>query len=176
MAAPTKPVKKMANGNDAWVFVTAIADITAPKLTEVNAAGAYNLSCSVFAEQDGPTTTTNKVTLPRYLCETDEFEVNGTASHAMADLMVAFDPQGASASDGKKAWETMTDGISGFLVRRQGVASTADFAVGQFVDTIPVQLGKKTPSKTGNGPEGVYAFTQPVSITGTPAYNKALVA
>lgn len=176
MATPIKPAKKMANGNDSWGFVLAVADPLLPKLTELNAAGGFNLSCSVFSEQEGPTSTTNKVTLPRYICETDEYEVNGTTTHSMPDLMVSFDPQAASGADGKKAWETMTDGISGFLWRRQSVKATTDLSTGQFVDVIPVTLGTKTPSKTGTGPEGVYAFTQPVSITGAPAYNKAIVA
>lgn len=176
MAVPTKPAKKMANGNDSWGFVLVVADIQVPKVTELNATGGFNLSCSVFADQEGVASTTSKVTLPRYLCELDEFEVNGTTSYSMADLMVSFDPQGAPASAGVKAWETMSDNIAGFLWQRQGVTATTDLAVGQYVNVFPVQLGIKTPTKTGTGPEAVYAFTQAVSITSTPAYRKALVA
>lgn len=176
MAAPVKPALKLAYGNDAWGFVLTVADITVPKLTELNAVGGFNLSCSLFGEQDGVTSSTEKVTLPRILCETAQFEVNGSTTYSMADLMISFQPQAASGSDGKKAWETLSDNISGFLWRRQGVSSTADLAIGQFVDIVPVQLGTKTPTKTGTGADGVYAFTQPASITSTPAWNKALVA
>jgi len=176
MAAPIKPALKRAFGNDSWGFVLAVADIQSPVLTELTATAGFNLACSLFGEQEGITTTTEKVTLPRILCETDVYEVNGPASHSMADLMVSFDPQAAAAADGKKAWETLADNINGFLWRRQGVPAVNDLAVGQFVDIIPVQLGTKTPTKTGTGADGVYAFTVPASITGRPAYNRAIVA
>lgn len=176
MAAPIKPALKKALGNDAWGFVTAIANISAPTEDELTAAGGFNLSCSVFGEQDGVTATTEKITLPRLLCETTQYQSNGATTYEMADLMVSFQPQAAAASDGKKAWETMDDGIDGFLWRRQGVASSTDITAGQFVDIIPVQLGTKTPTKTGTGADGVYAFTQPASITGAPSFNVAVVA
>lgn len=176
MAAPIKPALKRAYGNDSWGFVPAVADINAPTLAELNAATGFNLSCSLFGEQEGVTSTQEKVTLPRILCETETYEVNGSTTYAMSDLMISFDPQAASGADGKKAWDTLDDNINGFLWRRQGVAATADLAADQFVDIIPVQLGVKTPSKTSTGADGVYAFTQPASVTGAPGWNKAIVA
>jgi len=176
MAAPIKPALKRAFGNDGWGFVTAVADVNAPSLTELNAVSGFVLSCSLFGEQGDPTANQEKVTLPRVLCETQQYEVNGTVTYAMPDLVVSFQPQAASGADGKKAWETMTDGINGFLWRRQDVAATTDLAVGQFVDIIPVQLGTKVPGKTSTGADGVYSFTQGASITGAPAWNKAIVA
>ena len=175
MAAPIKPALKKAFGNDAWGFVPAVGSISAPTVAELTAVGGFNLSCSVFGEQDGISSTTEKVTLPRLLCETTQYQNNGTTTYEMAELVVSFDPQGAALSDGKKAWEALTDGISGYLWRRQGVASSTDLTTGQFVDVIPVQLGTKTPTKTGTGAEGVYAFSQPASITGKPSFNVAIV-
>lgn len=176
MADAIKPGLKRAFGNDSWGFVTAIADITEPTEDELNAAGGFNLSCSLFGEQGDPTSNQEKVTLPRILCETQQYEVNGTITYSMPDLMVSFQPQAASGSDGKKAWETMDDGLNGFLWRRQDVKAGTEAAAGQFVDVIPVQLGVKTPGKTGTGADGVYAFTQGASITGAPAWNVAVVA
>lgn len=176
MAAPIKPALKTAFGKDSWGFVLAVADISAPKLTELNATAGFNLSCSIFGEQEGVTGTTEKVTLPRLLCETTTYEMNGATSFSMADLVVSFDPQGAASSDGKKAWETLVDGASGFLWQRQGVPATTDLAVGQFVNIYPAQLGTKIPGKTSTGADGVFSFTQPASITGLPSFNKALVA
>lgn len=174
MAAPIKPALVRAFGNDSWTFVPAIADKTAPTVAEVTAATGFNLSCSLFGDQEDVSATTEKVTLPRRLCETETYESNGPTSYSMPDLQVSFDPQAAAASDGKKAWETMTDGATGFLVRRQGVDATTDFQSGDFVDVVPVQLGTKVPSKTGTGADGVYAFTQAVSITDTPEWNAAV--
>lgn len=176
MAEPMQPGLKRAFGFDGWGFVTAVADITEPTLTELDAAGGFVLSCSLFGEQGDPTSTQEKVTLPRIMCDTQQYEANGAVTHAMPDLQVSFDPQAASAAAGKKAWETMVDNLNGFLWRRQGVASKSILVAGQFVDIIPVQLGVKTPGKTSTGADGVYAFTQSVSITGAPAWNVAIVA
>lgn len=176
MAAPIRPALKQAFGNDSWGFVPAVADITAPTVAELTATGGFNLSCSLFAEQDGLSGATEKVTLPRILCETESYEINGATTFSMADIQVSFDPQATSGADGKKAWETLTDGIEGFMWRRQGVSATTDVATGAFVDVVPVQLGTKVPTKTGTGTDGVYSFTQAVSVTGKPAFNVAVVA
>lgn len=176
MAAPIKPTLQRAYGNDAWGFAPAVADITTPTDTELTAVGGFNLSCSVFSDQDGVGASTDKVNLPQLLCETEQFEVNGPTTFSLPDFMVSFQPQAASGADGKKAWEALDDNATGFLWRRQGVSSTTDVAVGQFVDIIPVQLGTKVPTKTGNDASGVYAFTVGASITSAPEFNVAVVA
>lgn len=175
MAAPTKPALTLAFGTDGWGFVLAVANIAAPTLVELNAVSGFSLSCSVFGDQGGVTASTEKVTLTRLLCETVQYQVNGATTFEMAELMVSFNPQGATASAGVKAWETMTDGLAGFLWQRQGVVATTDLASGQFVNIIPIQLGTKNPTKTSTGADGVFAFTQPCSITGAPAFKKAIV-
>lgn len=175
MAAPTKPALVKAFGNESWTFLVAIASKTAPTAVELEAATGFNLSCSLFGEQEGLTASTEKVTLPRRLCETVTFESNGPTSYSMADLVVSFDPQGAPASAGKKAWETLVDGSSGFLVQRLGKAGTGVFVAGDYVNVVPVQLATKTPTKTGNGADSVVAFNVAVSITDTPAFNVAVV-
>lgn len=176
MAAPIKPALVRAFGNDSWLFVPAVAVTTAPTVAEVEASAGFNLSCSLFGEQDGFTATTDKVTLPRRLCETVTFESNGPTSYSAPDLMVSFDPQADAGDDGKKAWEAMDDNSYGFLIRRQGKTATTVVAAGEFVDVVPVQLATKVPTKTGTGADGVYAFTQAVSITDTPAWNVAVAA
>lgn len=176
MAAPIKPALVRAQAAESWIWVPAIADVNAPTLAEVNAAAGFNLSCSVFADQEGVTATTAKVSLPRRLCETDTFEVNDTTTWSAPDFMVSFDPQGAAASDGKKAWEAMDDNAAGFMVQRQGIDSSADVAAGQFVNVFPAQLGTKVATKTSTGADGVFAFMVGVSITDTPAQNVAIAA
>ncbi|MCR1785302.1 hypothetical protein KVF89_22370 [Nocardioides carbamazepini] len=176
MALAIKPALQRSFGNDGWGFAVAVANIQVPKLTELDALTNFNLSCSLFGEQGDPTANQEKVTLPRILCETQQYEVNGTVTFAMPDLIVSFSPQAAAASDGKKAWETMVDQLNGFLWRRQNVAARDELDVGQFVDIIPVQLGVKVPGKTSTGADGVYSFTQGASITGAPAWNVEIVA
>ena len=176
MASPVKPALVRAQAAESWIWVPAIADINSPSIVELNAATGFNLSCSVFGEQEGVTATTEKVTLPRRLCEDKTFEVNGATSYSAPDFTISFDPQGAALSDGKKAWEAMDDNANGFMVQRQGVASTADLTVGEFFNVFPAQLGTKMPGKTSTGADGVFAFTVGVSITDTPALNVAAVA
>lgn len=176
MAAPIKPALVTAFTKDSWIWVPAIADKNAPTAIEIEAAAGFNLSCSIFGEQEGVTPTTEKVKLPRRNCEAETFETNGETSYAMADLSVSFDPQGAPLSDGKKAWESMEDMASGFLVRRQGKDSKTVVAAGDYVDVIPGQLAVKVPTKTSNAADGVYAFSVAVAITDAPAWNKVVVA
>jgi hypothetical protein len=176
MTAPLKPALKRAFGNDSWGFVAAVADITAPTVAELTAVGGFNLSCSLFGDQGDLSATTGKVTLPRLLCETQTYESNDATNYAAADLVVSFQPQAASGSDGKKAWEAMDDLSSGFLWRRQDVDPQTAITAGQFVDVVPVDLGVKAPMKTSNDASGVYAFTQGASVTGAPSFNVAVVA
>jgi hypothetical protein len=171
-----KPANVLAQGADSWGFAPAVADILVPKVSELDAITGLNLSCILFAEQEGLTGTTEKVTLPLRMCETVGFEANGVTTYAMSDLVAAYEPQAAAGSDGKKAWETLTDGIIGYLWQRQGVPSNDDLEVGQFVHVVPVQLGTKVPGKTSTGADGVYTFTQPVSITAAPSFSVPLVA
>lgn len=176
MAAPVKPALARSFARDSWAWVPAIADPSAPTVAELEATAAFNLSCSIFGDQEAVTASTEKVTLPRRNCEEETFEVNGPTSYSMADLMISFSPQAAEASDGKKAWEAMDDYATGFLVRRQGKQATTVFAAADFVDVIPAQLGVKVPGKTGTGADGVYAFTVAASIVNTPSWNKAVAA
>ena len=179
MVAPTKPQLVTANGKDSWFFVPAIADITAPTPTEINAATGLNISCFLWAEFEGVTSSTGKVTLPRLLCETQQYEANDSTTYSMSDLDFAFAPQAASATDGKKAWDKFkAGGLSGFLVRRQGVKANdvaSEATAGQFVDIIPVEVGAAVPGKTSTGADGVYRAVAPVAVIGAPEWNVAVV-
>lgn len=171
-----KPALARAFGNDSWVWAVAIADLDAPTLAEVTALTAFDMSCTLFREQEGIVANTETVTLPALLCETENYESKGATTYGMSDLSVAFRPQDAAGEDGKLAWEAMDDMAEGFLVRRQGIRSTDAWAAGQFVDVFPAQLGVKVPGKTGTGADAAYNFTVAVSVTGQASFNVALVA
>lgn len=180
MVAPSKPQLVTANGKDSWFFVPAIVSITAPKATEINAALGLNISCFLWSDFEGLTSSTGKVTLPRLLCELNTYEANDVTTFTIADLDFAFAPQAASGADGKKAWEKFkAGGLTGFLVHRQGVVAdqaAPEAVVGQFVNIMPVEIGKAVPGKTGTDAAGVYRATAPVAITGEPAFTVAVVA
>lgn len=178
MAAPIKPQKVTANGKDSWFFAPAIADMTAPTAVEINAATGLNISCFLLAEQEGVTSNAERVQLARLLCETSTSEALGEQTWSLADLQGVFDPQGATGSDGKKAWEALKDGIAdGYLIRRQGVKALDDNSeatAGQFVDVFHVETGKATPGKSSNDASGIYTFTAPVGLLGQE-FNVAVV-
>ena len=176
MAAPVKPNLVRALAKDTWAYVPTLADPTAPTTTEMTAATAFNLSASLFADQGDITATTNKVTLPQRLDESETYEANGPTQYSMSDLSVAFDPQAATGDPGKAAWAAIPENGTGYLVRRQGVSADTDFAVGDFVDTIPVEFGVKSPGKSATDASGVYVFSVPASVTGKPHFNVAIAA
>lgn len=175
MVAPQKPQKVQANGKDSWFWVTAIADITAPTAAEINAG--VNISCYLLAEQEGVTGTTEKVRLARLLCETSTTEGLGEQTWSLADIQGVFDPQAASGSAGKEAWELFQEPNNpGFAVRRQGVTAysdTPEVVAGQFVDVFKAEAGQATPGKTSNGSDGIYSFMAGVALL-DQAFNVAV--
>jgi hypothetical protein len=178
MAAPISPAKKLSYGKDTWWLVPAVANKNAPTAAEVNAATGLNMAGVLLADFEGMSSTTAKVTIPAVMMETSVTEVSGATTHSMADMQVTFQPQAAAGSPGKKAWELVSSGsFVGFAIRRQDVDATAgDATTGQFVDVVPVEVDQPIPGRTSAGPDGIYVFTAPVSITGDPAFNKAVAA
>lgn len=177
MVAPVKPRKVRAQGKDSWWLVPTIADINDPVITEINSASGINISCTVLAEGDSLTATTNKVTLPAYLCETEQFEGNDNTTYSMGDIVGGFDPQAAVDSDDKLAFEFLRDGFTGYAVRRQGVsAETGDAVAAQFFDVVPVEVARAVPGRSGNDASAIYTFSAAVSVTGSPAFNVAASA
>jgi hypothetical protein len=165
MVAPVSPAKKLSNGKDHLWLVTTLSSTTAPTAAEINAG--VNVTGFLLADWDGLTASTDKVTLPRVMLETTDTEINGTTTISAADMQLTLQPQAASGSDGKKAYELVKNGFTGFLVRRQDILSTSSDAVtaGQFVDVLGIDITTAIPGRTSAGPDGIYIATVPVSIT-----------
>lgn len=168
MTAPKKPQKVQANGKDSWFWAPAIADIESPEASEINAVSAANISCYLLAEQEGVTANVEKVRLARLLCETSTSEGLGEQTWSLADITGVFDPQAASSSDGKLAWDLFQSPLTpGYLVRRQGVVAYQDnpeVVGGQFVDVFKVEVSQATPGKTANDSSGIYSFSAGVAL------------
>lgn len=179
MAEAIKPQKVQAHGNDSWFWAPAIADMSAPTAAEINAVTGLNLSCYLLSEQEGVTSETERVTLPRVLCETSTEEGKGEQKFSLSTLQVVFDPQAATGSAGKKAWEMFKDGANGFLIRRQAVKADSDAPeaiAGQFVDVMKVETDEAVPDKTSTGAEAIYAAKTNVFLKGKPKFNVAVAA
>lgn len=176
MAVPLNPGKVRSFGNDSWGWCPTIASLTAPTVTELNAAGAINLSCMFLRDQDGLSASTDTVTLDSALCEIEEFEVQGATKYSMAEMRIIHDPQAVAGANGRKAWEALADSANGFLWRRQAKRATTDLVIGERVDLIPGQNGVKVPIKTNNDASGIYAFQMGFSVTASPKFGSILVA
>lgn len=165
-------------GNTSVKWVATIAAPTAPKLaTELNAAAPASMDISGYLLAEGwePGQDVSKASAPRRLAERVAYERFTTTTLQIADLQYVIDPQGAAGSAGKKAYETLTEGLAGYLVERLGKdAKTAVWAVGQFVNVIPVVLGPRL-IIGGTDDEADYTVIQPVSVTGSRVDNVAIV-
>lgn len=178
MAAPTTPAKKLANGRDTWWLVPALTP-AAPTVAQVNqTTGGLNVTGMLLSDYEGATTSTEKVTLPKVLLEVVSTEVQGETTNSLGDMTLTLQPQAATGTAGKKAWELFSGGVfTGYAVRRQDVVgTTGDATAGEFVDSWPVTAVRNAPTKTTTGADGIYSFTASIGVTGAPTFNVVVVA
>lgn len=176
MAAPIRPASSKAFKREKWLYVPALTTPDSPSLAELVAATGLDISCYLFDSSARPTANTALVSKERRVCDGATYQQVGSTTVEGGQMMAAFDPQAAALSDGKKAWEKFPEGTTGFLVRRMGIIVETDLAVGQFVDSFPVEFGQPTPGTVGDGESRENAFSSTFAVTGPPSYNKAIVA
>ncbi len=177
MAAPIRPNGVQTFGREKWVFVPTIADKLAPTVAEVTAGTVLDVTGYLYVEGfEGFTAEASRVSAPRRILDTIVNQSLGTTTFSMSDLLYAYDPQSAALSNGKKAFEKLIEGATGFMVCRFGIVASTDLAAGQFVDVVPVALGPQVPVKTSADETGEAAIRQAVSVTGAAAVNRAIIA
>lgn len=176
MAAPLRPALALAFGREKWAFVPAVADVNAPTVAEVTAATGLDLSCFLYESSARPSASTSMVELPRLICDTYSYENPGATKITGGEARFAVDPQGATNSTGKKAWEKLPAGTTGFLVARFGIDVNTDFAAGQFVSVYPVKFGAPLVVKEGDGEGATVAFISTFGITGPVSQLVAIAA
>lgn len=177
MTAPVRPAGSKALQNTKWAFVPTIAATTLiPTVAETAAGGALDISCYIYSSSDKPTQNVNRVTAPQRVCDGALYERLGTVTYAGGVLHVAWDPQGATGSAGKAAWAKLAGGTTGFLVRRSGKGYATDFVIGDFIDSIPIELAQPFPDTEGDGDAAENSFDSAYGITGPPTWNQAIIA
>lgn len=178
MAEPLRPAANKVYARENWIFVPTIASATkAPTAAEITGASSLDITNIVFnSGAPSPTKTTNRAKRERRLGDTVVTEFIGETNYEGGDIVYQLDPQAAAASDGKKAWEKIPAGTTGFLCRRLGVGKATTPVAGQFVDTYPVEFGPSMPSKAGDGEGAETAAESTFAITDTPAFNVAILA
>jgi hypothetical protein len=159
---PSSPV----DGYRRIQWVPTIADTLAPKMTEINAASAKDLSC-YFVTFDG---TGEQATIadPR-VCSVQDFERPGKETRALTSTYIV-NPQ--STTD-NVASVTLAPNTPGFFIDRTGIPYDTAFAVGQKVDVWPVTSGVQ--SKV-NEAGSVSRASQKQFVTGRVRQDVAIVA
>ena len=177
MAAPIRPNGVQTFGKEKWMFVPTIANVAAPTIGELTAGTVLDVTGYLYAEEfEGFTAEPSRVSAPRRVLDTIQYQTLGLTSFSMGDLTYSYGPQSAAASDPKKAMEKLVEGATGYFVRRFGIDADTDFAAGQFVDVVPVELGPQVPVKTAADETGEAAIRQAVAVTGAIQINKAIAA
>ena len=177
MAAPTRPNGVGSFGKENFWFAPASANPAAPTVAEITAVTGLELTGRMYVEGGGEfSQNVARGTAPRRVADTQIYERAGEVTVSITDLHISLDPQAAAGSEAKAAYEELTDGVTGYLIRRQGLDRNTDLEAGQFVDVIPVEFKKGIPTKTGNDAFGEFSALVPTSITGEVNWNVAVAA
>lgn len=178
MAEPSRPNAIPTFGKKNWIFVPTIASATlAPTVAEATGASALDFSRIAFASgAPAPTQNTNRVTAEARYADTTQPENIGLTQYQGGEMTYQFDPQSAAASTGKKMWEKIPEGTTGFLVQRLGLSRATAVIAGQFVNVYPVAFGPSLPTEVGDAESAEAAATVTYAITSPPAFNLAVLA
>lgn len=176
MTIPLRPAAVTALSAENWIFVATIASQAAPTAVEINAAGSLDFTNIVFDDgTDRPTQNTNLATAQRRLGDAGLYQNVGISTYAGGTMVYQFDPQSAAAATGRKLWEKIPAGTTGFLVRRIGVAQGTTPVATNKVDVYPVAFGPSMPTTVGDTDSSETAATCSYAVTGPPSFNVALV-
>ena len=130
-----------SDGNVKTVIVTAIADTSAPKLTELNAVSTKDVSC--YLTPDGFALTLEQATIAdERLCSTETFGQPGRKTYGLS-LTGIDNTNSDNETDDNDLVNALVEGTQLYLVRRRGVPFDQAFAVGDKVTVIPFKPGVK---------------------------------
>lgn len=166
MAAPINPNGVGVQGNIKVVWVEALTSLSSPSAAEINAGTSLDVSYYLYDAGWAPGVTSNRVTSPRRLASRKSRERFGTTTETLGDLVYTVDPQSAAGSDGKKAYEALIEGSTGYFVERPGEDADTDIAAGDFVNIYPVEVGPQVITGDPADEAAEFQVTQPVSVTG----------
>ena len=102
-----------ADGNTAVWYVPAIADPSAPAITELNAESVVDLSCYLTGDGLNLTSEQDTITDER-LCSTQTFEVPGRKTNT-AEITYIDNTNSPHETDSNEAAETLTEGATGYI-------------------------------------------------------------
>lgn len=129
-----------ADGNIKTVVVTTLANPAAPTLTELQ--GGTDISC--YITLGGFSFTTSQATISdQRECSDQDYQRPGRKSISDASVTVIDNTNSPLAEEYNAAVDAMSEGTTGYFVRRRGLPASTDFAADQEVTVIPVTFGEK---------------------------------
>lgn len=163
-------------GNETVIYVPALANPSAPKLTEVGAGVATALNLGYALRGFSPSSDQGTSEDIR-LASVQTFENPGRVKETLDDITYVYDPQATTGAAGNKHYDVLKLNVKGFLIDRRGIPATTPPAVGDKVDIYPVQFGSQRrvgvdPSAEG----GKFEIIQKPFVIGTVLKDIALVA
>lgn len=166
----TQPTSIPADGNLRAAWVPAIADTANPTTTELNAAGAVDLSCYLTGDGYSPSTDEQVITDDR-ICSRQTYEQPGRYQDQLEVKYVYRAQEPLSATN--KAFTTLKRGTAGYIVTRWGTAYETAWAAGQIVDVMPAKAGvqMKNPPEANS----ILNVSQKIFITGEQKRDVAVV-
>ncbi|QTF70612.1 hypothetical protein [Arthrobacter woluwensis] len=161
-----------ADGNSLTLFVPTLADPTKPKLTELSAGTAVDLSC--YLTGDGFTPSLDEQTIEdTRMCSTQDYEVPGRSKNGLT-VKYIDNSNSPNATTMNKAVDTLLKGTTGFLVTRFGKPYTTALAVGDKVTVRPITA--MTQNELPPEANSVFKVEQKLAITGPVQRKVAVVA
>lgn len=130
-----------ADGNVKTVYVPAIADIFVPKLTEANAATAFDGSC--FHTAGGFAYTGDQATVAdERECDTTTRNEPGRKSYSLS-ITGIDNTNSVHQAEHNGLVETLVEGETKYAIRRRGKDYSTPLAVGDIVTVIQFKPGGK---------------------------------
>ena len=163
-----------ARGKGTVIYVPAIANLLSPKVSELTAAVAVNLSSILYTfNVTGEQSTVDRT---KY-CSTSIGQSLGAAKYKVDPMVYDYDPQNIEAADTYGYYAKLTPLSVGYLVDRRGLLRNVAPTAGQLIDIYPVQLGVQSRVAIDPTAEGEkLRISQAVAVISDPVFDIALVA
>lgn len=167
----TQPVPPgmLTNGTSKIVVVQAIANMAAPKLTEVNAVSSVDISCYIMGDGWSESISENTIEDTR-LCTLQVFQEPGDFTEEL-EITFVYDNYD---DDNDEARTTLVPYTTAYMVARTGKPNASPFIVGDIVDVFKYKAGKQR--KNAGGRNTKHTMTQKLFLRDITQHDVAIVA
>lgn len=177
MAGGLRPAGTKAYRNKRIILVKDVAyNPNSPSLAILTGSSALDVTNMFYASSAVPATSTNLVEAPRRVGDGTTYQRVGASQSTIGEVRYSFDPQAAALSNGKKAYEFLPNGTTGYYVTILGLPDDGTLAAGAFATSRPFEAGEPDEAEEGDGEAAEVAIVQTLAPTGPKSLNKAIVA